>query len=134
MAAQLPSEVEKEVLRNLGIQHFTQRLISIVGVLAFIASLAALAFTLMNQQTQTTKAKQDVQNAISQLEHTIVTQCSFYSLIGNLPAASNTSLVGAELLTDSRNAYLGLNCPGKLTPPSASLIAADKKYHIPLKG
>lgn len=130
----LPSEVEKEVLRNLGVQRFTQRLLSVVGALAFVASIAALAFTLMNQQTQTVKAKQDVQDAISQLERTIVTQCSFYALIGNIPPAPGTSAVGAELLTDSRNAYVGLACPGKLKAATPALVAADKKYHIPLNG
>jgi|HubBroStandDraft_5_1064220.scaffolds.fasta_scaffold692094_1 hypothetical protein len=134
MSGPLPSEVEKEVLRNLGVQRFTQRIISVVGILAFVASLAALAFTLMNQQTQTTKAKQDVQAAVTQLEHTIVTQCSFYSLIGDLPVPATTSAVGAELVTDSRNAYLGLSCPGSLTKPPAELTKLDQKYKIPLKG
>lgn len=63
-------------------------------------------------------------------------QCHFYSDLAGLPitispSTKKASLLGVEIIADSRRSWIGLKCQGQLPQPSRSFIRWARYYHVP---
>jgi hypothetical protein len=68
--------------------------------------------------------------------HSVIAQCKFdYDLSGLPvtlnPATGKPSLLGVQIVSDSRVAWRGLGCPGRLAPPAPSFARWARYYHLP---
>jgi hypothetical protein len=62
--------------------------------------------------------------------------CQFYADLSSAPVAVNpktgkAALLGASIVADSRQAWRGRGCPGKLPPPDPSFVKWATYYHLP---
>ncbi len=63
-------------------------------------------------------------------------ECRFNHDLGGVPitinpATKKASLLGVEIVADSRLAWRGLGCPGQLPAPSPSFVRWALYYHLP---
>lgn len=74
---------------------------------------------------------------VNDLRTSVLTQCRFDADVGSVPVATSpatgqASKLGVSLVSDSRVAWHGLGCPGKLAPPQPSFVKWAKYYHLPI--
>ena len=78
--------------------------------------------------------------AYDTLQNRQLTQCQFNQDLGNLasvkvtlnPATRKASKIGVAVIADSRSAFRGLGCPGRLAKPGPSFIHWTTIYHLPV--
>lgn len=62
-------------------------------------------------------------------------ECHFNHDLGGVPITvgptGKASVLGVEIVADSRLAWRGLGCPGTLPPPSPSFVKWALYYHLP---
>ncbi|HEV2376226.1 MAG TPA: hypothetical protein VGS19_29160 [Streptosporangiaceae bacterium] len=79
---------------------------------------------------------QAVRHTVQAVGHASEAQCKFdYDLSGVPisinPATGQASLLGVKIVADSRAAWRGLGCPGRLARPSPSFVKWARFYHLP---
>lgn len=126
MTSLLPPELETQALLKLHAGRRLAVLLQIACVVSLVAAVAALTVSLLSFQHEARTARAEVKYEITE-------QCSLYALVGELPPSLNppTSKFAMGLVTDLRNKYTSLGCPGKL-PASKVLIELDERYHLHL--
>lgn len=72
------------------------------------------------------------------VQHDAASSCRFFADLAGVPitvspATGRPSLLGVQIVSDSRLAWRGLGCPGTLPPPSASFAQWAKYYHLPYR-
>lgn len=124
----LPDEVTTEALRNLRVHQIIGRLLQVACVVSLVVAVVALTFSVVSFQREARAAKAQVKYEISE-------QCALYAAVGDLQPSLNppTSKFAMGLVTDLRNKFTSLGCPGKL-PVSQALIELDKRYGLKLDG
>jgi hypothetical protein len=124
----LPDEVTTEALRNLRVHQIIGRLLQVACVVSLVVAVVALTFSVVSFQREARAAKAQVKYEISE-------QCELYAAVGSLQPSLNppTSKFAMGLVTDLRNKFTSLGCPGKL-PVSQALIELDHRYGLKLDG
>jgi hypothetical protein len=76
-----------------------------------------------------------VRQALIGINTKIGASCSWYYDVGTVVPTTSPpiSKIGVRLLVDSRNAFVGSGCSGKLPPPSKALTAAAAKFGIVIR-
>lgn len=76
------------------------------------------------------------QAIIAVLQQQLRADCSFYADLAGLPlvnaANGKPSVLSVKVISDSRGAWHGHSCPGKLAAPSPSFVAGAALYHLPV--
>lgn len=103
-----------------GARHAVNALRLAVGVL-----LVAVGLLVTRSLTESNRIDRRVSRAVASV-------CEFHKDIAEAPVPPNAQSLGVKILVDSRRAYQGLRCPGRLAPPSADLRRLAGRYHIPL--
>ena len=120
-------KMDEQILPVIRAYRVTQKvihwLLGLVAVVAVISLLVSLTVFL----TQSGTEQRTVTNVVS-------AECGFYRDIGEVPPPVKTTEFGIKILVDSRNAYIGLGCTQKLSPPTPGLISEAAKYNLELKG
>jgi hypothetical protein len=75
---------------------------------------------------------------VDQVRQIARAQCKFDAHVGAAPivvspATHKASLLGVQIVSDARQAWYGLGCPGRLEPPAPSFVRWAKAYHLPYK-
>lgn len=124
----IPDEVTTEALRNLRVHQIIGRLLQVACVVSLVVAVVALTFSVVSFQREARAAKAQVKYEISE-------QCALYAAVGDLQPSLNppTSKFAMGLVTDLRNKFTSLGCPGKL-PVSQALIELDHRYGLKLDG
>lgn len=73
---------------------------------------------------------------VNHLRDAVLAQCTFDADLGSAPvtvspASGRPSRLGVTIVSDSRVAWHGLGCPGKLPPPAPSFARWAKEFHLP---
>jgi hypothetical protein len=73
-----------------------------------------------------------VRQALQSIKTKIEAGCSWYFDVGTVVPAAYPQItkVGVRLLVDSRNAFIGAGCAGKLPPPSKLLVRDATHFGI----
>ena len=122
----IPDELATEALKNLRAQQIIRRVLLVAVVVSLVTAIVALSFSLISFQ-------REAQAARAQVKYEVSEQCELYAAVGELQPSLNppTSKFAMGLVTDLRNKYTSLGCPGKL-PVSKALIELDKRYGLKL--
>lgn len=90
-------------------------------------------------QAQSERIEQNARNlarANAVLRKQIKADCGFDRDLAGLPLADtrtgHPSELGVKIISDSRGAWAGHGCPGKLPPPDPSFVAGAKFYKLPV--
>lgn len=72
------------------------------------------------------------------VQQAAASSCRFFADLAGLPltvspATGKASLLGVQIVSDSRIAWRGLHCPGVLPPPSASFTRWAEYYRLPYR-
>lgn len=114
----------------------------VVFIFGIAIGLANLLFTnsqvhkvqRISEQAQRNAAVLAVQNQV--LKRQLIADCSFYRDLAGLPLANlpngHPSELGVKIVSDSRGAWIGRGCPGKLPPPDPSYVRGAAFYHLPV--
>jgi hypothetical protein len=70
------------------------------------------------------------------VQHAAASSCRFFADLAGVPitvvpATGKASMLGVQIVSDSRVAWRGLGCPGTLPPPSPSFALWAKFYGLP---
>jgi hypothetical protein len=87
---------------------------------------------------QSSQAQNRLASQQAALRMSVQAQCRFDADLGSAPitlnpATGKASLLGVSIVSDSRVAWHGLGCPGKLAPPSPSFLKWSKFYGLPYR-
>jgi hypothetical protein len=135
-----PSAVLDESLHTLILRtKLAQIGMTVAVVIALLVSLATAG--VVAYRISTAKANEEaaaaivVNNALQSVNAKIQASCSWYFDVGSVIPATSPSIskVGVRLLVDSRNAFVGAQCPGKLPRPSKALLRAASKFGISVR-
>lgn len=74
---------------------------------------------------------------VNHLRHAVLTECKFDADLGSAPitvspATGKASRLGVLIISDSRVAWHGLGCPGKLAAPAPSFAKWARAFHLPV--
>jgi len=74
---------------------------------------------------------------VNHLRSAVLAQCQFNADLGAAPvtvspSTGRASRLGVLIISDSRTAWHGLGCPGRLPPPAPSFAKWAKTYHLPV--
>lgn len=72
------------------------------------------------------------------VQRAAASSCRFFADLAGVPiavspATGKASLLGVQIVSDSRLAWRGLRCPGSLPPPSPSFEQWAKYYRLPYR-
>ena len=72
------------------------------------------------------------------VQHSSASACRFFADLAGLPVTvtpttKKASLLGVQIVADSRLAWRGLGCPGTLAPPAPSFEQWARYYHLPYR-
>jgi hypothetical protein len=85
--------------------------------------------------SQAQQNSEDLKRANAVLRQQIHADCGFYKDLAGLPltntASGHPSELGVKIISDSRGAWRGHGCPGKLPRPDPSFVTGAKFYHLP---
>ena len=90
------------------------------------STVQAQAATLRVQQTELVRA----QKQITLNERRVLTACSFWKDLGELPVSLAATKLGIGIVVHSRTAFTGFVCIGKLSPVSPELRTLAHKYGL----
>lgn len=70
--------------------------------------------------------------------HAAASSCRFFSDLAGVPVTvapgtAKASILGVQIISDSRLAWHGLGCPGVLPPPAPSFVRWAQYYRLPYK-
>lgn len=73
---------------------------------------------------------------VSAVRGAVKAECHFNYDLGGVPitvnpATGKASVLGVKIVADSRAAWRGLGCPGRLPSPSPSFVKWALYYHLP---
>lgn len=73
---------------------------------------------------------------VNQLQDEVHAQCKFDRDLGSVPvtvspATKTASKLGVTIVSDARQGWRGLACPGVLPPPKPSFVKWAKFYKLP---
>jgi hypothetical protein len=122
----MPDELVHEALKNLRAQQIIRWALVVTLAVSFVVSVVALSLSLVSFHKEAQAAKAQVKYEVSE-------QCALYAAVGELQPSLNppTSKFAMGLVTDLRNKFTSLGCPGTL-PVSKALIELDERYHLKL--
>lgn len=73
---------------------------------------------------------------VNRLRDAVHAQCQFSADLGSAPImvspSGKPSRLGVTIVSDSRVAWHGLGCPGRLPPPAPSFAHWAAVYHLPV--
>lgn len=88
------------------------------------------------QNTRIEQNARDLARANLVLRKQITADCGFDRDLAGLPLANSVnghpSELGVKIISDSRGAWAGHGCPGRLPPPDPSYVAGAKFYKLPV--
>lgn len=121
------NELDEKLLAVIRAYRMTQRIAQWFLLFVSMIAIISLAVSLTASVNEASTAQNTATSVVR-------SQCAFYRDLGIVPPPPNVTAFGAKLLVDSRNAYIGLGCAGKLPAPSLALIQDVAKYGLVLKG
>jgi hypothetical protein len=72
---------------------------------------------------------------VNQLRAATRSACQFAADLAGAPVvaspAGKASRLGVSIVSDSRQQWRGLGCPGRLAPPAPSFVKWARYYHLP---
>lgn len=73
---------------------------------------------------------------VNRLQREVHAQCKFDRDLGTVPvtvspATHTASKLGVTIVSDARQGWRGLACPGMLPPPKPSFVKWARFYHLP---
>jgi hypothetical protein len=82
------------------------------------------------------RANARLQMIIARQEQQIRADCDFYGDLAGLPLADAAngypSELGVKIISDTRAAWHGHGCAGKLAPPDPTFVAGAHHYRLPV--
>lgn len=113
-----------------GARQATHRLVwSLIVLFAFTIIIGLLNLLFTSNQVH------NLRHTNARLEQQVRADCGWYEHISGLPitfppGAVRPTRLGVQLIVDSRIAWTGHGCPGKIPPPDPSLLKWAAYYHI----
>lgn len=132
-------DVSTDITAALRRVNRTRWALTLLVTLIVMGALAALgAVTLADQAKlaadQRTLAR-DTAALVTAENHTRAS-CAFYRDLAPLPVTvgpdGKASRLGVQIVSDSRSAFIGEDCPGRLPAPAASFVRWAALYGIPV--
>lgn len=120
-------DLDNQLLAVVKAYRMTQKIVHWFLALISLIAVASLVVSLTTSSNQASTTQRTVANVVS-------AQCAFYYDIGTVPPPAKVTEFGVKILVDTRNAYVGLGCAGKLPIPSAALVQDAAHYGLQLKG
>lgn len=100
----------------------------LVGALALSATLGVALLGAKHRIDTLTTAQTGVVHRLT------AALCDGQREIGEAPVnADMTSRLGVQIVESFRKGFVVLGCPGELPAPSAALLAAGKKWNVPIR-
>jgi len=103
-----------------------------VMVLAIVYGWAALS----RQHAQIAAQARVIGRQAAELardERRIAAVCGAWHTIGSVPVtSSDRTVLDVTIITEARQAFRGLGCPGHLPPPSRALLRRAARYRLPV--
>jgi hypothetical protein len=110
---------------------------SLCVLFIFMIGIGAANLLFTSSQVQEVRSvSAGLAQANARLARQITGDCGFYGDLAGLPLATapngHPSELGVKIISDSRVAWVGHGCRGKLPPPNPTFVAGAAYYHLPV--